>query len=101
MAEELKDILWDKKSDLRQNAILDMKHVKGIEAPVVKALEDTQSLYQANKLSFVIAAMHQDIVRSCSNVTGFDRLNAVPTVAEAIDFVMMEELERELSDPEI
>lgn len=100
MAVELKNSLWENEAPHRQNVVLDMSQVKCIEAPVIKALEEVQMLYNAGKLSFVVAALPPAVMRSCAGITGFDRLNTVPTLAEAKDMVMMENLERELSDPE-
>ena len=78
------------------NFILDVSNVKFIDS------SGLSSILTANRLwkdfgSFVITGVNHPSVKKLIEISRLDSvLEIIPTVQESIDFVMMEELEREL-----
>ena len=82
------------------NFILDVSNVKFIDS------SGLSSILTANRLwkdfgSFVITGVNHPSVKKLIEISRLDSvLEIIPTVQESIDFVMMEELERELNEEE-
>ncbi|MEZ2442413.1 STAS domain-containing protein [Chitinophaga sp. RCC_12] len=78
-----------------RNLILDMTLVQKIDAKGVEAILTVyQRMYDTN-FSCAITGLNNTLTAELKSA-GDDMLNLAPTMAEAIDLVMMEELEREL-----
>ncbi|GEP93704.1 hypothetical protein SAMN05660909_05665 [Chitinophaga terrae (ex Kim and Jung 2007)] len=80
-----------------RNLILDLSFVKNFDD---KGLEDILAVYQHmydTNHSCAITGVNTTLTVTLKEAGG-EMLNLAPTMAEAIDLVMMEELERELLD---
>lgn len=80
-----------------RNLILDMTLVQKIDPPGVEAILTVYERMYDNNLSCAVTGLNNTLTASLKSAGG-DMLNLAPTMAEAIDLVMMEELERELLD---
>ena len=80
-----------------RNLILDMTLVQKIDPPGVEAILTVYERMYDNNLSCAVTGLNNTLTATLKSAGG-DMLNLAPTMAEAIDLVMMEELERELLD---
>lgn len=80
-----------------RNLILDMTLVQKMDATGVEAILTVYQRMYDNNLSCAITGLNNTLTATLKSAGG-DMLNLAPTMAEAIDLVMMEELERELLD---
>ncbi|MBO9730786.1 MAG: STAS domain-containing protein [Chitinophaga sp.] len=80
-----------------RNLILDLTLVEKIDASGVEAILTVYRHRYDNQLSCAITGLNNTLTAALKTA-GDDMLNIAPTMAEAIDLVMMEELERELLD---
>ncbi|PSL42685.1 STAS domain-containing protein [Chitinophaga niastensis] len=80
-----------------RNLILDLSLVQKIDATGVEAILTVYETLYGNNLSCAITGLNNTLTAQLKE-TGSDMLNLAPTMAEAIDLIMMEELERELMD---
>lgn len=80
---------------LSQSAIIVLEEVKSIDEEIAEKLAQVQAIYNDKNLSFVVTGS-REINRKIEDAG----ISATPTLQEAIDLVMMEQLERELWDPE-
>ncbi|MEC5142503.1 STAS domain-containing protein [Chitinophaga sp. 212800010-3] len=80
-----------------RNLILDMALVQEIDEKGVEAILTVYRCMYDNKFSCAITGVNNTLTAALK-AAGDDQLNLAPTMAEAIDLVMMEELERELLD---
>lgn len=78
-----------------RNLILDMTLVQKIDAKGVEAILTVYQRMYDNNFSCAITGLNNTLTAELKSA-GDDMLNLAPTMAEAIDLVMMEELEREL-----
>ena len=79
-----------------KNLILDLTHVKFVDSSGLSAILTANRLWK-DFGSFVITGIDHPSVRKLIEISRLDSvLEIIPTVQESIDFVMMEELEREL-----
>lgn len=99
MADELQALFIHQGQIPPYDAIVDWKNVRLVEKPVVDIFNAVQSYYQDNHYSFVMTGIDH-VNESFKKIPGFDAFNIVPTMAEAVDWVMMEKLERELLGPD-
>lgn len=78
-----------------RNLILDLIFVEKTDLSGVQAILTVYEQMYANGCSCAITGVNSTLTKELKE-TGSDMLNIAPTMAEAIDLVMMEELEREL-----
>ncbi len=78
------------------NFILDVSNVKFIDSSGLSAILTANRLWK-DFGSFVITGIDHPSVKKLIEISRLDSvLEIIPTIQESIDFVMMEELEREL-----
>lgn len=80
-----------------RNLILDMTLVQKMDTTGVEAILTVYQRMYDNNLSCAITGLNNTLTATMKSAGG-DMLNLAPTMAEATDLVMMEELERELLD---
>lgn len=95
MSGDLMDDLLKYVDKLSQSAIIVLEEVKSIDEEIAEKLAQVQAIYNDKNLSFVVTGS-REINRKIEDAG----ISATPTLQEAIDVVMMEQLERELWDPE-
>ena len=79
-----------------RNLILDLSKVKFVDSSGLSAILTGHRLWK-DKRSFLIAGPLQPMVVKLIEISRLDTiLTIVPSVSEAVDYVKMEELEREL-----
>jgi len=95
LSDSFVEIITQLKELEERNLILDMQLVKEMSPETVKAILTVyQELYD-NSRSCVITHLNSSLTQTLKDA-GDDMLNIAPTMSEAIDLIMMEELEREL-----
>ncbi len=78
------------------NFILDVSNVKFIDSSGLSSILTANRLWKGYG-SFVITGIDHPSVKKLIEISRLDSvLEIIPTIQESIDFVMMEELEREL-----
>ena len=78
------------------NLIFDLSNVKYIDSSGLSAILTVHRLLKQGG-SFVLTGLKNDHVRKIVQISRLDSiLTIIPTVEEAIEYVMMEEVEREL-----
>jgi anti-anti-sigma regulatory factor len=80
-----------------RNLILDLALVQKTDTAGIEAILTVYRYVYDNKFSCAITGLNSALTTGL-RAAGGDMLNLAPTLAEAIDLVMMEELERELLD---
>ena len=89
------DLIFFSQEGIR-NFILDLANVKYVDSSGLSAILTGHRLWKDNG-SFVIAGKLHPMVTKLIEISRLETiLTLVPTVAEAIDYVKMEEMEREL-----
>lgn len=78
-----------------RNLILDMTLVEKTDEKGIEAILTVYQCMYDNKLSCALTGLNNTLTATLKEA-GNDMLNIAPTMAEAIDLIMMEELEREL-----
>jgi len=78
------------------NFILDLSNVKFVDSSGLSSILTANRLWKGDG-SFVITGVNHPSVKKLIEISRLDTvLEIIPTIQESIDFVMMEELEREL-----
>lgn len=95
MSEDLSVCLLENTNKPPGNAIVVVEEVKNMDEEIVEALARVQAIYNGKNLSFVVTG-GREINRKIED----SGISTAPTLQEAIDLVMMEQLERELLGPE-
>ncbi len=81
-----------------KNLILDMSEVKFVDSSGLSAILTANGLWK-NLGSFVLTGIEHPSVKKLIEISRLDTvLSIVPTVAESIDFIFMDEIERELNE---
>ncbi|RBL92369.1 STAS domain-containing protein [Chitinophaga flava] len=80
-----------------RNLILDLKLVEKMDDSGIQAILTVYQHIYDNSRSCAITGLNSALTKELKEAGG-DMLNIAPTMAEAIDLIMMEELERELLD---
>jgi anti-anti-sigma factor len=81
-----------------KNLILDMTDVKYVDSSGLSAMLTANRLW-SNNGSFIVAGKLNDTVKKIIEISRLDTIiTFIPTVDESIDYVMMEEIERNLRD---
>lgn len=79
-----------------RNLILDLTNVKFVDSSGLSAILTAHRLWKGGG-AFIIAGQLQPMVRKLIEISRLETiLVLIPSVSEAIDYVKMEELEREL-----
>jgi len=80
------------------NLILNLSEVHYVDSSGLSAILTANRLWK-NGGSFVLTGIQHDAVKKLIEISRLDTvLSIIPTVAESIDYVFMEEIERGLSD---
>jgi anti-sigma B factor antagonist len=80
-----------------RNLILDLSDVKFVDSSGLSAILTANRLWTEDK-SFLIAGELHAAVRRLFEISRLDTvLTIIPTIDEAVDYVFMEEIERELN----
>ncbi len=83
-----------------KNLILDLSAVKYVDSSGLSAILTADRLWKALG-SFILTGLEHPSVEKLIKISRLDsRLTIIPTVSESIDFIFMEEIERELNDEE-
>ena len=83
-----------------KNLILDMSQVKYVDSSGLSAILTANRLWNGFG-AFVMTNVSHPAVKKLIEISRLQTiLNIVPTLAESVDFVMMEELQKELSGEE-
>ncbi|MEZ5039197.1 MAG: STAS domain-containing protein [Saprospiraceae bacterium] len=81
-----------------RNLILDMTEVKFVDSSGLSAILTANRLWK-NLGSFVLTGIEHPSVKKLIEISRLDTvLSIVPTVPESIDFIFMDEMERELNE---
>ena len=96
MAPHLKSEFVILKNEGVKNLILDMSHVKFVDSSGLSAILTAYRLWEGHG-SFVLTQIDHQNVEKLISISRLDTVfTIVPTLQEAIDYVLMEEIEREL-----
>lgn len=80
-----------------RNLILDLKDVKFVDSSGLSAILTGNRLWSDSK-SFIITGIDHPSVKKLLEISRLDSiLTLIPTVEESIDYIYMEEIERELN----
>jgi len=82
----------------QKNMVLNLENVKEIAPEACQILTDLQQAFYDKSASFVMCCLSPTIEDAFDNLGLLEVLNITPTLSEASDIVMMEEIERELLD---
>ena len=81
-----------------QNLILDMSDIEYVDSSGLSAILTAERLWKTEDGSFILTGVVHDSVKKLISITRLDAvLTIIPTLQEAIDYVLMEEIERELN----
>ena len=79
------------------NMILDLGNVKFVDSSGLSSILTANRLWKSAGGSFVMTGINHPAVKKLIEISRLETvLSIVPTVQESVDFVMMEELQREL-----
>ncbi len=80
------------------NLILNLEGVRFVDSSGLSAILTANRLWKGSGGSFVLSGAHHPSVKRLIEISRLDSiLTLIPTVAESVEYVFMEELERELS----
>ncbi len=81
-----------------KNMVLNLEKVTDIETGACQTLTDLQQAFYDKSASFVMCCLSAKLEAAFDALGLLEMLNLTPTLSEASDIVMMEEIERELLD---
>ncbi len=97
LAPELKSEFVIMRNEGVQNLILDLSSVKFVDSSGLSAILTANRLWNDDG-TFVLTGIEHDSVKKLIEISRVNTvLTILPTLTESIDFVMMEEIERELN----
>jgi anti-anti-sigma factor len=83
-----------------KNLVMDLSEVKYVDSSGLSAILTADRLWKKIG-TFVLAGAEQPAVKKLMEISRLDTiLTMVPTVSEAIDYIFMEDIERELNEGE-
>ncbi len=82
----------------QKNMVLNLENVKEIAPDACQILTHLQQAFYDKSASFVMCCSSSNIENAFDSLGLLEVLNLTPTLSEASDIVMMEEIERELLD---
>lgn len=98
VAPDLKSELVFLNTEGAKNIILDMSKIEFVDSSGLSAILVANRLCQRDGGSFILSNLSENVLRLIQ-ISQLDKvLKILPTVQEAKDYVMMEELERELNN---
>jgi anti-anti-sigma factor len=81
--------------------ILDLSGVKFVDSSGLSAILTGNRLWKASGGSFVLTGLAHPSVKKLIEISRLDSiLSIIPTVEESVEFIFMEEMEREISGEE-
>ena len=81
-----------------QNLILDLAEVEFVDSSGLSAILTAERLWKAEEGSFIVTGVEHDSVKKLIEITRLNSvLTIISTLQEAKDYVLMEEIERELN----
>ena len=81
-----------------KNMVLNLENVEEIAPDACQILTDLQQAFYDKSASFVMCCLNAKLEDAFDELGLLEVLNLTPTLSEASDIVMMEEIERELLD---
>ena len=97
IAPSLKSEFYILKNEGVKNFILNLRDVKFVDSSGLSAILTANRLWRGEG-SFVLTGIHHPSVKKLIEISRLDAvLDIIPTTQESIDFVMMEEVEREVN----
>ena len=81
-----------------KNMVLNLENVEEIAPDACQILTDLQQAFYDKSASFVMCCLSSKLETAFDELGLLEVLNLTPTLSEASDIVMMEEIERELLD---
>ena len=81
-----------------KNMVLNLENVEEILPDACQTLTDLQQAFYDKSASFVMCCLSPKLETAFDELGLLEVLNLTPTLSEASDIVMMEEIERELLD---
>ena len=81
-----------------KNMVLNLENVEEIVPDACQTLTDLQQAFYDKSASFVMCCLSSKLETAFDELGLLEVLNLTPTLSEASDIVMMEEIERELLD---
>jgi len=79
------------------NLILDLSDVEFVDSSGLSSILTAERLWKTEEGSFIVTGVAHDSVKKLIEITRLNSvLTIIPTVQESIDYVLMEEIEREL-----
>jgi anti-anti-sigma regulatory factor len=82
----------------QKNMVLNLENVEEIAPDACQILTDLQQAFYDKSSSFVMCCLNAKLEDAFDELGLLEVLNLTPTLSEASDIVMMEEIERELLD---
>ena len=82
----------------QKNMMLNLENVEEIAPDACQILTDLQQAFYDKSASFVMCCLNAKLEDAFDELGLLEVLNLTPTLSEASDIVMMEEIERELLD---
>lgn len=81
-----------------KNLILDLAHVANVDSSGLSAILIGNRICKEAEGSFVLSSLNPQVLKLIEISQLQNVLNLVPTVDEAVDYVLMEELERDFKE---
>ena len=81
-----------------KNMVLNLENVEEIAPDACQTLTDLQQAFYDKSASFVMCCLSSKLETAFDELGLLEVLNLTPTLSEASEIVMMEEIERELLD---
>lgn len=97
-AADLKAQLTKLQGEGNQNMILDLQHVAFVDSSGLSALLVGNRICRENNGTFIITGLHEQVNKLIQIAQLHAVLIILPTLSEASDFILMEEIEKELRD---
>jgi anti-sigma B factor antagonist len=81
-----------------QNLILVLSDVEFVDSSGLSAILTAERLWKTDEGSFIVTGVEHEAVKKLIEITRLDSvLTIIPTLQESIDYILMEEIERELN----
>ncbi len=97
MAPDLKSEFVIMHNEGAKNLILDLSKVKFVDSSGLSAILTANRLWNNTAGSFILTGIENENVKKLIKISRLDTVfTIIPTISEAIDYVFMEEVEREL-----
>ncbi|MFK8104371.1 MAG: STAS domain-containing protein [Saprospiraceae bacterium] len=98
MAPDLKSEFVIMHNEGAKNLILDLSKVKFVDSSGLSAILTANRLWNNTSGSFILTGIENENVKKLIKISRLDTVfTIIPTISEAIDYVFMEEVERELN----